>query len=87
MLDGLWLISSVLLFNQHYPTLFVSSLKKKKKKQEKQKRKQIQKKLTWGMNCILPPIKREEETISQRRERRGKMLNERLKRTSWYVDI
>lgn len=35
------------------------------------------KELTWGMNCVLVLIKRKEEAISQRRERRSKMLNDR----------
>lgn len=48
-------------------SLLVVSAERPKKKKE----------LALGMNCVRVPIKREEEAISQRRERRGELLNDR----------
>lgn len=76
-----------MLLNQHYPTSFASFLlvvsdeRRKRNKKEKEKVK-VKKKLAWGINYVLIPTKTEEDTISQIRKRRGKMLNDRHKRTS-----
>jgi len=32
--------------------------------------------LAWGTCCVYVPVRREEEAISQRRERRVKMLSD-----------
>lgn len=79
MSDGLWIISSAALFNQHYPTSFVSSLlvvsderqTKKKTKKTPQQTKPNQKRADMGNELCSHSYKKERGDNFSKKGKKG----------------